>query len=395
MIRCDPASLCARPTVVAIPARNEAGHIDRCLDALAAQQGVCGRPLVEQAPFEVLVLVNNTSDDTAARIGRWRAENRLSVAVRQIDLIGEAHAGAARKAVMDWASEKLGSARGSVICTTDADSEVDPGWLRQTWAALRAGADAVAGAVDFDPSQLADLGLSPLRKLESRFATLQARIGSLLDPEPHNPWPNHIWAWGASLAVTAEAYRQIGGLPPAPLAEDRALVAALKRGDFRVRHALDVRVRTSTRTAGRAPGGLADLVKLYSSGDEMAPCDAELQPVDIIVERATLRSHLRRIRKAFPRFANSIPNFAGRLRVSEVAIEQAVCEPSFGRAWGRLEEISPALARQRLFPRELPHQIFLAENVLRRQEAHDVEHQGDNARAETAGLWSAPAQLAQ
>ncbi len=385
MIRTNPEALSSRPTVVAIPARNQAGHIDRCLDALAAQQGAGGRILVEQAQFKVVVLVNNTEDDTAERIERWIAGNRLQVAFRQIEMNGEAHAGAARKAAMDWASEELKSTPGSIICTTDADSEVDPDWLSRTWAAFHDGVDAVAGAVNFDPGRLADLGLSPLRRLEAGFATLQAQINARLDPEPYNPWPNHIWAWGASLAVTASAYREIGGLPPAPLAEDRALVAALKRADFRVRHSLDVRVRTSIRTPGRAPGSLADLVKLYSSGVDRAPCDAALEPVPMIVERAACRSRLRQMRQASTRSQRSSRNLAWRLRVSRVAVEEAIDEPSFGTAWSRLEETSPTLARQRLFPSELPRQIFLANKMISHRGWRDAEHSHDSVLATSAG----------
>jgi hypothetical protein len=316
------------------------------------------------------------------------------VAFREVELRGEeAHAGAARRAAMDWALEELDGAAGGIICTTDADSEVDPAWLQNTWAAVGSGADAVAGAIHFDPDQLAALPLSPLRKLEARHAALQAQLAAELDPEPHNPWPNHIWAWGASLAVTASAYRRIGGLPRAPLAEDRALVAALKERDFKVRHSLDVRVRTSLRPVGRAPGGLADLIKVHASGDDAYPCDAALRPVVATYRRATCRRRLRRARQS--RTPEVCRDLALRLRLPRAAIDRAVAEPCFGAAWRDLEENSPVLASPRLFPKDLPEQVALAGRVLSALGPRSAERPADSVLAASAGLWSPSLQPAE
>ena len=192
----------AIPTVVAIPARDEADRILRCLDALAGQQGPDGHPLAATAPLKILVLINNTRDDSAQRVRRWRDRTGAPVSWRETDLGATAHAGGARRAAMDWAARELGQWRApGVICTTDADSVARPDWLAETWKALRSGADAVAGVVEFDPERLGGLALSPLRRLEARFAALQAEMIARADPDPRDPWPNHIWSWGASLAV--------------------------------------------------------------------------------------------------------------------------------------------------------------------------------------------------
>ena len=383
----------AIPTVVAIPARDEADRIVRCLDALRAQVDVDGERLGPRAPLKIVVLINNTRDDTAGRIRDWRERTGAAVAWRETDLGGAVHAGAARRAAMDWGLEELAAWGGEgVICTTDADSVARPDWLAETWKAFRVGADAVAGVVEFDPERLGGLALSPLRRLEARFAALQAEMIARADPQPHDPWPNHIWAWGASLAVTADAYRAVGGLPAAPLAEDRAFAAALAARDLRLRHALDVRVRTSVRNAGRAPGGLADLISLYARGDDAAPCDVALEATSATLERASCRRLLRRLREAAPSETDRrVRALARRLGVTRTTVWRALDQPWFGVGWAQLEASSPALERRRLFPSDLPREIYLAEQALRATKGAASEaHRADSLRAASAGLWSAP-----
>ena len=62
---------------------------------------------------------------------------------------------------------------------------------------------------------------------------------------------------GASLALTAAAYQHCGGLPVRAALEDDALAQALTRQGIDIHRSRRVRVRTSARTDGRAPRGLA------------------------------------------------------------------------------------------------------------------------------------------
>ena len=59
------------------------------------------------------------------------------------------------------------------------------------------------------------------------------------------------------MAVTADTYRRVGGLEPRRALEDEALERALERHGVPIVRSDAVRVRTSGRTAGRAPLGLA------------------------------------------------------------------------------------------------------------------------------------------
>jgi hypothetical protein len=84
-----------------------------------------------------------------------------------------------------------------------------------------------------------------------------ARLESLLDPDPADPWPRHLDHFGASLACTPEIYRLSGGLPCVTPLEDVAFVDAMRRCDARIRHSVRVRVQTSARFDGRAHIGFS------------------------------------------------------------------------------------------------------------------------------------------
>ena len=58
-------------------------------------------------------------------------------------------------------------------------------------------------------------------------------LAGMLNPETHNPPPRHTEASGASLAVSVEAFRRVGGIPAIPSGEDRAFVRALWMIDAR------------------------------------------------------------------------------------------------------------------------------------------------------------------
>lgn len=315
-----------RHVAIGIPARNEAATIEttlRAIDVAAACRGAISTVVV--------VLVNNSDDDTAA-VARRVATRNCTVIVEQMTL-SPAHAGIARSVALDRAVQALPA--DGIVMTTDADSEVAPDWITANLAEIEAGADAVAGIVAFNLANRAKLpAFSADRGLEWRLADLHARLGTLLDPLPYDPWPNHIWAWGASLAVTAEAFHKVGGMPAIPLAEDRAFAARLAAHDFRLRHSHAPVVYTSARQSGRAPGGFADLIRAYATDSDM-PCDAALEPTRALVRRLRRRARCR----------------------AEGAI-------GFGARWAALEASAPELARHRLYPRDLATEVALASRLV-------------------------------
>ncbi len=326
----------SRAVVVGVPARDEASHIIPFLAALDHSAGLV------RAPVTIIVGANNCADDTAA-LARAFAARWARIEVEEIALPAErAHAGGARRHVMDRAAEVAEA--GGVVMTTDADSRIDVDWIAANLGEIAGGADAVAGVITFDPA--ARVGLPDLdhRADEWRLAELHARLEDLIDPRAHDPWPRRIWAWGASLALTVDTYRAVGGVPLVALAEDRALADAVERAGFRLRRSHAPLVFTSPRLSGRAPGGFADL--LASHAEVSLPCDAALEPTRALLRRLVLRA---------------------RLRVETGS--------RFPALWATIEATTPRLGRRRLLPADLAREVQQAERLIaalqRRAERRD------------------------
>jgi hypothetical protein len=353
----SPTPLPASAAVVAIPARNEAARIGACLDALAAQR--------DAAALTVLLLLNDCTDATEAVARAHAARAPFRLVLRHAVLpAGRVHAGEARGRAMDAGAALLErEARpDGLLLTTDADSRVAPDWLAAIQAELRAGADAVAGQVDYDPAETARLPIALRQRMaqEDSYAMLLAELEARLDPVRGDGWPRHRMASGASLAVRLPAYRRAGGLPRLPVGEDRALLAALRAVDARIRHAPGVRVLTSCRTEGRAIGGAADTLRLRA-GQPGLPCDSLLEPVGTAAMRWRARAALRRLHAAgdeagAARWAAGLllrPNFLRQIKDSP-----------FGTLWQMAEATSPLLRPVPLLPAALPAEIAAARRLL-------------------------------
>ena len=339
--------------VVAIPAHNEEDVIAACLRSIAAQTW--------HKPVGVVCLVNNSSDDTFEAACREAARTTLAIRVVDVTMAAaSSNAGGARRAAMDLAADWLdeGEHANGVVLTTDADSEPAPDWIAKVRAAIRQGADAVAGTIGLYAQDAAALPahIHARGALESRYDKLLTEVFARLDPRPHDPWPRHATEAGANLAVTLRAYRAIGGLPEQPCGEDKALVARLDHRGFRVRHAPDVHVSTSGRLDGRARGGVADTIRLRCAEPE-AFCDEYLEPALNARFRGAWRGRLRAA------FASDGASVAARTfgETGELAAEAQ----TFGAFWEALEKNDPRLRRGLLRPSDLPREIDAAEVLLR------------------------------
>jgi glucosyl-3-phosphoglycerate synthase len=230
-------------SVVVIPARDEEHTIAGCLAALAHQT-------VGREAFETILVADACTDETET-VARSAAQ-RLGLVLTVLQGPG-AGSGPARRVGMDAAADRLDAVGRSdgLIATTDADSTPSPDWLARQLAHLARGAAVVAGLIELYPED--DAGLpGAVRGRRERDA--RQRLSEVARGDPRAE--HHHFA-GASLGVTPEIYRRVGGLDGCAALEDEAFGAKLARYGIPVLRPADVRVRTSARTAGRARRGLS------------------------------------------------------------------------------------------------------------------------------------------
>jgi len=246
---------------IVVPARNEESELPRLVAALAEQVGLDGLPLDAEV-FEIIILLNNCTDRSAAVLRELRLPRPLKLHAAEITLgAHEAHVGRARQILFDTAYDRfrsIGRADG-LILTTDADTRPEADWIGQTCAEFTKNVSGVGGRILLEPEERAGLPASVQRifLLDIGYRRALEEMRSLYAPQTEDPFPRHHQHYGASLAVTAAAYAKAGGMPLTRCSEDAALYHAVVASGGRFRHSYRVRVRTSARVLGRAEGGLA------------------------------------------------------------------------------------------------------------------------------------------
>jgi hypothetical protein len=342
----DPAPLVVAPlqphcrATVIIPARDESSGIVATLEALVAQRGRNGQ-LLDPRTYDLLVLANNCADDTAAVVRDFALRHpQRAIAVTERALPpGAANVGTARRLLMESASQRFrhaGRPRG-VIVSLDADTIPESGWLAATLAAIDAGADAVGGRIQTDAAGRAALpeGARVAHLRDVGYRTLVDEVESLIDPLSFDPWPRHYQHFGASLALTAEAYEAVGGLAPLPALEDVALAIALVAADARVRHDPAVRVITSARTVARNVRGFSTQFQEWEvqhRAGEAIMVESAASVVARARRRAGLRALWRGLRGAHGDAHGMALALATEYRLSaDGLLRMATLAPTFGQ----------------------------------------------------------------
>lgn len=340
--------------VIGVPVHNEERYIARSLKLLDNQ-------LDPTDDFAIVLLLNNCTDGTLAVVRSLAPSLRHDVYYADITLPKNlAHAGMARKLAMDEAARLTASY--GIVLTTDADAVVAEDWLATTRKHVANGAEAVSGFVQHNPAEKAEWpqALKDRTDLECRYENLLAELYALLDPRPHDPWPNHRITLGASLAATLEAYQKCGGVPPIPCGEDRAFIAALERIDAKVRFPCDVVAFTSSRLSGRADGGMAATLRARAD-DPNLPCDPLLEPVALACKRAEWR---RSLREVWPGALSA--GWSQILKIPQARLKTVWAAPSFGQAWQSIETACPELDRQCLTMGMLREELEKMETLVAR-----------------------------
>lgn len=333
-------------TCVIVPVRNEAALVEQTLAALIDQVDLQGQP-IDPRRYEVIVLANNCTDESAAiarRFARRHPDAVLHVVERALPP-AEAYIGRVRQLLMDEADRRLRSIgrRRGIIASTDGDSQVAQTWIAATQWEIDRGADAVGGRIITHCASRAALDaharLCHLR--EVGYRSLIAELEDYLDPDPFDRYPRHYQHYGASFAVTADAYQLAGGMPAVRTPEDVAFYEALRRVDARFRHSPLVQVTTSARPIGRVQNGLSNQLSQWSAmGEQQLPFLVE--SAEAIVDRLQTRSALRKLWHLFQSDSPSSQSIAWVAQSLGITIERLVNDlfhsPSFGRLCERVQQ---------------------------------------------------------
>ncbi|MCB2212610.1 glycosyltransferase family 2 protein [bacterium] len=220
---------------VLVPARNEEVNLGKCLEGLCKQNW---------PDLEILVLDDNSIDDTWSIIEEWEAKDERVRGLRGSELpdgwLGK-----------PWACQQLAyDATGDILIFTDADNRHAPEAVRNTVGWMQA---KRLGFLTAFPQQIVrSLGESLIVPSVDLlvYSLLPMRL-TLSMPQPELSAANGQW-----LAMTKETYQRIGGHAAAKgdVVEDMALVRLAKR----------LGLRTMTLSGTGVVFG-----KMYSSFDEV------------------------------------------------------------------------------------------------------------------------------
>ena len=277
-----------------VPVRNEAETLRNTLLALAYQTDLHGQRFHPKR-YEIIVLANNCSDDSAAIAFHFAAQHPdLALHVVEVTLPPtQAYIGRVRKMLMDEAYHRLHSLgrRRGVIASTDGDSQVSSNWIAANLYEINRGVDAVGGRIIIESNHKStlhpDAKACYLREVGYRY--LIAELESYLNPNFYDPFPRHFQHYGASLAVTVEMYALAGGLPPVRTPEDEAFYRALLRVNARFRHSPLVKVVTSARVTGHSEVGLANQLREWTKTGNQA---FMVEPGEAVATRFRARHQL-------------------------------------------------------------------------------------------------------
>lgn len=322
-----------------IPARNEADQLENALNALRNQQQLDGKPLPSEQ-YEVLLLLNNCTDDSVAVARRYQQRYpSFPLRIESVQLPPErANVGTARRLLMDEACRRLflvGNPQG-VIASTDGDTVVATDWLAQIRAEIDQGCEVVGGRI-LTRSDGNPVRINHLRDVTYRM--LKARVEACLDPLPFDPWPRHFQHFGASLALTGAAYKRLGGLPHVPHLEDEALYQALLRADARIRKSPYVRVTTSTRMQGRVAVGFSEQLRYWETLNQTHQCQ-RVEAAGAIIRRCQNRQRLRTIWQTRPAkgFSAELKSIADELFINADWLSAQLMKAAyFGQLWEAIE----------------------------------------------------------
>jgi len=271
----------SRPkVVVTIPAHNEEQLIAKCLESLAGQRTVFGGK-VDESDFEILVLCHKCTDNTLAVCRDFKRHHKhLNLIVLETNGPAVNNVGAVRRILMRIARSRISSSQG-YIAMTDADTVVHPYWMANLLGYMASGYGLVCGRIHIDLEGVDEQAKRTL-VCKRRYDELRMLLESRFVRYESDPAPRHSDNSGPNMAVRADVYDRVGGMPPIGFCEDVAFYDAVIRGGYKVRHCPLTIVTTSGRIDPRAPWGFGAELSGWGGSEENV---CEVEGLDALLER--------------------------------------------------------------------------------------------------------------
>lgn len=214
---------------VVVPAYNEAQRIESTLAALAAQTDL---------DFRLVVVDNGSTDRTVELARRFAAAAPMPVVV-----LSEPEKGVGSAVDTGFRHAIAGGA--TMLARTDADCLPHPGWLAAARKALQGGAGMVCGQLRARTDEHGLLGRAGFRVVVALASTFgRVRPANRSDGEFLAPYRMHA---GNNMAIRADLYVQVGGMPRRPSPTDRTFLNRVRRHTSAIVHCRDMVVENSTR----------------------------------------------------------------------------------------------------------------------------------------------------
>lgn len=211
---------------VVIPAHNEARYIQQCLLALKRQS---------IQPYEVIVVDNNSSDDTVALAKHMGAR-----------VLYEPKPG-----IVFARNRGFSGARGSIIARIDADTVVPVNWIKQLQISFKNNqVQAITG-----PAIFYDVPLP--RAFSFTYKSVVFGYNRLL--------LGHSILWGSNMALSKDMWRNVAAHTTSStmVHEDLDLALVLNKQGYRVRYIPQLSVWASMRSLYRSPVYFRPYIKMW------------------------------------------------------------------------------------------------------------------------------------
>ncbi|WP_232246409.1 glycosyltransferase family A protein [Kitasatospora mediocidica] len=214
---------------VVVPAYQEEARIEGALRALAAQR---------DRAFTLLVADNGSSDATVEKVRAFAKDAPFAV-----ELLVEPEKGVGSAIDTGF---RYAIARGAtLLARTDADCLPQPGWTAAARAGLLASGGLVCGRITARTDEHGPVGRAVFRVLVALGACFgRIRLAHRRRHGYLTPYRMHA---GNNMAITAELYQAVGGMPRRPSPTDRTFINRVRRHTTAIVHRRDMVVQNSTR----------------------------------------------------------------------------------------------------------------------------------------------------